>query len=117
MPSWARAVPANVARTRSALQTNRMMEPPASKMRRGSGPRADDVREPADAGDVDVHHVAGRQAEVVRRHDAGSRQEDGTVAKGHLPAEPVDQPGEAALHGGALRRAVKRGLRAALDDQ
>src|SRR5215510_16421016 len=83
----------------------------------GSGPMFDAVRESADAADVDVDDVAGRQVEIVRRHDAGARQQNGALRKAGFLAEPLDQLFEGSLHGADLGSAFERRLAAALDVQ
>src|SRR5262249_61343492 len=58
----------------------------------------DRVLQRADAIDEDPDSITGLEAEFIRRHDAGARQEHDPVGEAIVPAQPCDQVLEAAGH-------------------
>ena len=48
--------------------------------------------------DLDVHHIADSEAECIRRHDAGSGQQDGPCGKRRFPAQLINQLLGRAFH-------------------
>src|SRR5262249_48228422 len=58
----------------------------------------DHIHELPDAGDLDSQHVPHCQREVIRRHDAGARQQDHAMGETVVTAQPLNEVVEFARH-------------------
>src|SRR5258707_13746954 len=66
-----------------------------------------DVRQPADAGDIDVNDVFHCQCEIVRGYDSRAGEQDYSVGETVLAAQPGHKILKGALHGAERGRRLE----------
>src|SRR5262245_24879257 len=65
--------------------------------------------------DLNPHHVVGRQAEAVRRDDAGASHQEDSLGEAELPTQKASELAERAFHLRAARFALEDDRAAAAD--